>query len=140
MAFNIYKEYETDQTAEVEGIKYELRDGVHLLLARAGGANIDGRRAIERALSPFKGHGGNPATGKPADSPAGQAALAAVVAKHIILGWDGIADKDGKKITYSVANATKLLNDLPELTNEITAVAMDMRNFQREAIEEDAKS
>ena len=80
MAFNIYKEYETDQTAEVEGIKYELRDGVHLLLARAGGANIDGRRAIERALSPFKGHGDNPATGKPADSPAGQAALAAVAA------------------------------------------------------------
>jgi hypothetical protein len=69
-----------------------------------------------------------------------QKLMSEVLAKTILIGWDGVALK-GKKLAFSVENAVKLLIEYPVLRSSIMEFAQDIKNFRpAESVEEIKKS
>jgi len=58
-----------------------------------------------------------------------QKLMAEVLAKTVLIGWGGISVK-GKKLEFTVENATKLLLDYPALRTSIIDFAQEASNFR----------
>lgn len=136
---SLYSLYSTDNSIETEGFALEIWDGencIKFAIARAGGANRKFANALESGMRPHKEAINR---GKLSDEVA-EDVLTKAIAKHIVVNWDNVVDRDGKEIEYSPEAAYQLLSDLPELRSMIWAEAQKISNFQAEEREEQAKS
>jgi len=57
-------------------------------------------------------------------------------AKAVVTDWDGITDRDGKKLKCTPANVEKIFRELPLLANRVKREAYRWTNF-RAALEEE---
>jgi hypothetical protein len=56
--------------------------------------------------------------------------------QHIIKGWDGVVDSDGKTVPFTTDNVEDFLNALPDwIFEDIRNFASDIQNFISEPIE-----
>jgi len=58
-----------------------------------------------------------------------QKLMAEVLARTVLIGWEGISLK-GKKMSFSVEHATQLLIAYPSLRSAILEFAQDTKNFR----------
>lgn len=137
---SLHSQFATNEALEVDGtwFPYPQPDGsiVELKLARSGGENTAYKRELRRLLRKHKKARDIPIEQyKPAEDEICQA-----IADHILKDWrttqlDGKVEKkieggDGKMIGYSVARAKRLMQQLPELRNDVTMKSSDFTNFQ----------
>ena len=66
--------------------------------------------------------------------------LAEVYAETVLLGWDGIRDRDGQEIAFTAQAAARLLTELPELFRDIQEQAQKAANFRATELAETAKN
>jgi len=67
-------------------------------------------------------------------------ALAELYADHIIVGWKGVTDIDGKPIDYNKENVVKLLTDLDPLFKDIVEQCAVDANFAKEQEDKEVKN
>lgn len=94
----------TDPARESRGVRRFWRDGIHLVIGSLGNPayDRDRRECIRRA--------GDVLRELDPTSPEVLDVVAPAIARHILLGWDGITE-NGAPLPYSVAKATELLTD-----------------------------
>ncbi len=136
MTTSIYDLYETDMQKETEGFWHPVNKKISFLLARAGGANLNFSKAMEKKTRPHRGRGGA-FEGDEVDVELATELMQEAFAETVILDWSGITDRKGKKVAYSSAAASKLLKDLPDLFTELRDAAGKAANFRIEEIQAD---
>jgi hypothetical protein len=63
-----------------------------------------------------------------------------VFVESLLLGWSNVQGKDGKEMSFSRENALKLLEELPDLFDELYTNANKASLFRDEEQEADAKN
>lgn len=138
---SLYKAFETNEELENKGVEItvaENGDGtpIKFFVARAGKSNKKYQKALEVTFKPYRRQ-------MQLNTMAEETATALMIevfATTVLKGWENVRDKEDKPLTYSKENAVKLLTDLPELYDTLTAFANDVANFRDETLAEDAKN
>jgi hypothetical protein len=119
---SLYEMFETSADAEASGTWVSIGES-KFLLARTGGANENFQKVAKKRLAPY------------------QAALENLGKKHqdelavgifvdtVLLGWEGVSDRQGQPIEYTKESAKALLIELPNLFASLQAEAGRMSNF-----------
>jgi len=131
---SIYDLFE-ENVDEADGFILEVQDGdtsVEFKLARAGSQNKKYVTRLQALMKPYK-YQIDRGTMK---EDVAEAIMAQVIAETIILGWNGVTDRDGEEMEYTPELAKQLLLDLPALRNLIMEESQNVANFLREKREE----
>lgn len=129
MAFNPYKEFETDRDAESEGVWVDLGDGAKVKVARFN--NPAHEKAVRRHQKPYKSILN---TGRPLPKDVADEITIKTMVETILLGWEGMADRHGDPLPYTPASAERLLRDLPDFRNTVAGLALTAETFRLEAL------
>lgn len=131
---NLYEKYETDKDAEINGVPYEVTQGIIFMLARVCERNVAYQAERAKIAKHFEKQL------MTNDNPKGyQEAITRLFAKHIVKGWDGVTDREGNPLPYTVDNCVKVLTDLPDLYNELVSVAVDADQFNADMLKKTVK-
>lgn len=141
---SLRKAFKTDKTLETKGIEVDYGTSI-FTVARAGGSNKAYRKALLKALKPFR-------AALEAENLDDERALPAVIkafADHCVLdckvetpeGWKkGLeGPNDGEVWEFSHENVAKLLTEIPELYRDLQEKASGRKLFL-EDLEEAAKN
>lgn len=139
MSSPLYKLFKTDDATEQEGVWVEYGtkatgEPIRIRIARAGGGNLKYTRVLERKWKPVR----RQAQLGTLDPKLSERLLAEVYAESVILGWENVDDESGNPLPFTVANATKLLTDLPELFTDLQLQANRLALFRADLREADA--
>ena len=136
MGKTIYDIFGTCKESEQKGIRVDYGDGIVFRVARMGSANSSYAQYLKARFKPYK-HQID--TDTLPDAIAQEILLSSFV-KYVLLGWEGVTDRDGAAIPFSEDNAKKLLTDMPDLYADLQSVARDYTNFLECEREETAKN
>lgn len=138
----LYSQYETSAKLEKEGrwLNYGQNEAdgkdIRIRVARSGGGNKAFRKLMEAKTRP---HRRAIETGK-IDPDTLNAIMIEVMAQVVVVDWENVTDRDGKKLTCTKENIIKLLTDLPDLYAEILAYSQDGSVYRLEEMEEESKN
>lgn len=134
---NIYKHYQTNDTAHLGTWTKWGSDGAAFKIARASGHdNPKFKNAMERTLRRYK----NEIRLEVLPEEVSAEATYEVFADTIVLDWRGIQDENGGDLPYTRENVIRLFREIPELFDEIKTFAVDRQQFQDALMETDAKN
>lgn len=120
---DIFSTYATDEIAEVEGRWQNLSKTAKVLVARTGNAryNAEFRKALQK-------HELDLGTGNEEADKLAEEILIDVMARTVLLGWEGLSFQ-GAEVPYSVEMAKTLLR-VKDFRKRIAAVADSIDNFR----------
>ena len=131
---SIYEMFATDLKAETDGFVHRVSDKISFTLARAGGANARFSKAMEVKTRPYR----RQIAEDTMDIALANTLLIEAFAETVVLGWEGITDKEtGEEIPCTPEAAVKLLTALPDLFNELREAAAKQSNFRVAEVLED---
>ena len=112
----LYQAFETNKNLENSGIELDYGKNskgapIRIRIARAGGANKRFAKVLDRLLRPYKRQLANDQL---SDDVAKDVMIQAY-ADAVVLGWEGVEDREGNPMEFSRDNVVKLFTDLPEL-------------------------
>ena len=112
----LYQAFETNKDLENSGIELDYGknskgEPIRIRVARAGGANKRFAKVLDRLLRPHKRQLANDQL---SDDVAKDVMIQAY-ADAVVLGWEGVEDREGNPMGFSRENVVKLFTDLPEL-------------------------
>lgn len=123
---SIYSAFQTDKSAEREGITLDFGPEIgRFVIARAGGANERYKAAARRIVGP---HQRAIDMGLIGDDQAREL-IAECFAEAVILGWSGVKNAEGQEIPFSKQACKALLLELPDLFDCIRDEATKVSNF-----------
>lgn len=136
MTKSIYDAFGTDTNLEQNGIEVDYGDYGTFTIARSGGANQKYTRLLEAKSRPYRRQiaAGN------IDIELMNGIIQQVMARTIVLGWDNVYDRDGKKIKFTTDACIKLFKDLPDLYEFLRDESQMLANYLILELEEDAKN
>jgi len=127
---DLKKEFLVDSKKEIEGVWFDdFGEGVRIKLARIG--NAEYQKELTRLQRP---HRRAIRRGTLSDA-ISESILNKVVAKTIVLDWEGLAE-DGVEIPYSYENCLRILNTYKDFRDQIVEIASEMDYFRAELDEE----
>ena len=128
MKSNLDKLYKTNAEEEVEGIWFEIAEGVKFRIKRFGGKNGE---AFKRSMAKHhKPHAHRIQKGTlPADQE--NEIMTRVFVETSLIDWEGV-EIDGECKDFERELAVKFLNDLPELANDLIGYATDAENYRED--------
>lgn len=138
---SLYKAYKTDTSRENQGariVKGSNEDGTEIvfIVARTGKSNTTYKLASERAFRPHKAaiKAGN------LSNDTAEALLLDLFCGHLLKGWENVYAEDGSPMAFNETNAKKLMQDLPDLYQELVEASNDVSLFLDSNREADAKN
>lgn len=132
---NIYETFETDSKTEKDGLTIDY-GSFSFKIARAGGSNKKYNKLLETLTKPFR----RAIQTETMNEDKSKEILIEVYAKTVVIGWDGITDKDNKPLVFSVKNCIQVFSDLPDLFSDIQTQANQAALFRKSIVEEDSKN
>lgn len=138
----LYDQYETSEKLEKQGRWLDFgpaeEDGkkIRVRIARAGGMNSSFKRMMESRSRP---HRRAMEKGR-MDPDTLTRIMIEVLAETVILAWENVVDKEGKKMTCNKENKIKIMTDLPDFYAEILEYATKGDTFSMASVEEDTKN
>ena len=136
------KSYSTDTNKEIGGFKYTMdhaknEDGTiaTFVLSRMGRSNPAYLKALNAAMEPHKrkrelGTLSNEVAEK---------VLLEVFCSTIIKGWENVQNDDGKNMPFTPEAAMELMQELPDLYDELSTEASSLANFRIKREEDEGK-
>lgn len=124
MATDLYKLFETDENLETKGIGLRFGEAV-FYVKRAGGSNTAFDKAYEEKTRNMTSRLQLAALSEEQSS----ALLREVYADSVIIGWEGVRNREGEIMEFSKENFVKLMQDLPTLWRAIRTEAANHENF-----------
>ncbi len=137
---SIYDLYKTEAEQEKKGFFYKLSPTIGILMARAGGANSNFTKFIDVETRPIRKQIKGDRTSRDVLDML-QDIMKQAFAATVILDWQGITHPTtGEILPYNQENALMLMRELPDLFADLQEQAMELANFQSEALDDDAKN
>ena len=138
---SLYKNWSMDPAKEVNGVAVEFEandDGTipTFIVSRMGATNKPYLRALEQAQKPYQ----RQIQLKTINKEFHEKLILEVFATNIIKGWSNIQDENGNILTFNKENSVKILTDLPEIYDNLFAVAMSADMFKKDELEDSAKN
>jgi len=130
---DVQKRFGTSRELELNGVWVDIGDGARVLVARIGNT-----RYTEYFQKRMRPHVKALRTKTLSDAVA-EEILIDVMSNTILLGWEGIFEGD-QALPYSVANAKRLLQELPDFRKVINEIADEMEAYKAVELEEGAKN
>lgn len=139
---SLYKNFETDEKLETEGVTFELY-GNRVTMARAGAANPAFQTAMTKRTQPYRRQIANGSL----DPKKELDILMGVYVDTVITNWEvmvgkewkrGIEDRAGNLIPYTKENVKATLAALPDLFSELQALATTAAHYRKEELADDA--
>lgn len=132
----LYDIYETDKNLEREGIVLDYgtnskEERISIRVARAGGSNTKFAKVLEQKMKPYKRALANDTM----DNKVAEKLLVEAYADAIILGWEGVEDRDGNPMPFTRENVIKLFTDLPDLFVDVQQQSAKSALFRTEILE-----
>lgn len=125
---DLKKTFATDKTKEEKGVWVQGPEGSRFLVARVGNPAFN-----KLSAELMKPHRKLINMGKADDALINDLA-AEITSRTVLLGWEGVADDDGKtELPYSQAAAKKRLIDYPDFADMISGFAAQISLFQTAA-------
>lgn len=115
---SLWEQFEMDPVVEVEGIIVDYGTE-KFRIARAGGANKKFLKAIQQTNRKYRKQLEHDLM----EDELAEQIMREVYAKTIVLGWEGVTDRDGEPMEFSLENCIKLFVALPELYNDLREMA-----------------
>lgn len=123
---NLYNLYETDPKLEKEGIGLKFGTAT-FYVRRAGGANT----AFDTYMEDVTRNMTNRLQLAALTEEQSSEQLMKAYAETVILGWDGVRNRQGEHMEFTKENFTTLMRDLPTLWRAIRTEAASHENFRR---------
>jgi len=120
-----YELFGTNTDHETKGVEIDY-GSFSITVARAGGSNRKYAKILEQKTKPIRRA---LATGQ-VDPKRVVAIMREVFAEAVVLDWQGVTDKEGKKLAFNTKNCIKLFEDLPDLFADIQNQASSLQLFQ----------
>jgi len=139
---SIFDIFETDSDVETKGVLLRYSDTIRILVARAGGSNKKFERLIKNMTKPHRQLLKAMSAGTASDSDAKvlEGILQEAYSQSVVLGWEGITERDGTVIECTPANVKALFERIPQLWNDIRDFAANYMNYLAEDTDEVAKN
>jgi hypothetical protein len=134
---SLYTLYETDSDLEQGGVILNYEEGVRLKIARAGGANTKYAKSLERITRPYRRKDG---TMMHIEDDIATEMYCRVYAESVVVDWEGVTDRDGNLMEFSVENCVRLFTDLPDLFADVRNAADGIENFKMDQLEGEVKN
>lgn len=134
MSKNIYDKFATDKKAEQEGITLDYGDGLKIRIARAGGSNTKFEKLVQARLKKYERQRQLDLLEVETLRPI----LREVYAEAVVLGWEGVTNREGETLPFNKENAVKLFEDLPDLFEDIVVQAQKAVLFRQNILEAEA--
>lgn len=123
---SFYDKFQTDTNYETgEGVVLNYGELGKIRIHRAGGRNTRFQNLRQARFKPYTRQLQNDTMD---ESVARQIAIE-VYAKTVIVGWDGVKDRDGSDLPFTEENVIRLMTDLPDLFRDIQTAAEDRSMF-----------
>lgn len=138
---SLYDAYETDPQLEVDGVpvnygKNSKGQDMLIKVARAGGRNSAHQKRANAIYKPVRRQLQN----ETIDEDLLMSLTRKLYAETVVKGWEGLEDKQGNALPFSVENCIKLFEELPDIFLDIKKLADEMQIFRVAAVEDDAKN
>lgn len=132
----LYQAFETNKDLENGGIELDYGKNskgapIRIRIARAGGANKRFAKVLDRLLRPYKRQLANDQL---SDDVAKDVMIQAY-ADAVVLGWEGVEDREGNPMSFSRENVVKLFTDLPELFLDVQQQSQKAALFLQDILE-----
>lgn len=118
--------FRTNTQAEVQGVWVDVTGSFRVLVARYGNKNYTSFIRSEGQRSRTAKH----LASLRSDADDMAELVLRGVSQHILLGWSGMEDSEGKDIPYSTEKAHECLASYPEFYALILSIAQDINNFR----------
>jgi len=129
------KAFGTVKAMETEGFDLQFGPDTVVRIARAGGANVRYENAMRKHSEPYR----RAIAAGTLDDDLAQKLWQRIYAESIVLGWSGV-EIDDEPIPYTVDNAIRLFNELPEFWRIVREEATKLANFRQEDTAEMGKA
>jgi hypothetical protein len=123
------KDLEAGRGVVLDYPKYEFSITIH----RAGGANAKFQRVASAKLAPHR----RKIEAGVMDEAEANAIWADIYSEAVIVGWDGVVDRDGKPLPFNKKNCVQVLTDVPHILKDVMKCAEDVEMFK--AAQEEAE-
>jgi len=133
-AESIYDVFATDKGMERTGIELDYGKLGKIRIARAGGANNRFTKVLEQKTRPYR----RQMDADTMDEDVANTLLIEAFAETVVLGWEGIKDRNKQPMPFTRENVIKLFTDLPELFTDVREQAMKAANFRELGVETDS--
>ena len=138
---SLFKQFATNKDAETQGVWVEYgpnEDGTvpSFKLARAGKSNEKWAKLLEKATRP---HRRALELGR-LDNKISDQIFKGVFVEAVLLDWKNVKDRDGNDFPFTRSNALELMNQLPELYDDLSEKASKATLFAEVELEADAKN
>lgn len=136
---DLYEAFATDQNAETNGVvlDYGLNskgNPIQIRVARAGGANQNFAKTLERKLRPYKRMIAN----ETLDPSIAERLLVETFAETVVLSWEGVLDQQRNELPFTKDNAVRVFTDLPELFADVQKQSQKAALFRVNLREDEA--
>lgn len=122
-----------DRKKEQDGVGIQFGSTFKVLIARAGGANEDFKKAIEELTRPYR----RMIVNDMLPSELENQIMHQAYARTIVRSWENCVD-EGKDVPFSVDNCVAMFEKWPEFYDFVRAESNRTANYRAAAIEADA--
>lgn len=136
MSNNVYEVFGTNKSIEESGIILDYGE-FQIKIARAGGSNKRFEKILEQHTRSYRR---SKIDLDQLPRPVMEKVLHRVYAEGVVLGWQGVKDREGNDMPYSIDNCIKLFQDLPDLWADVVNQATSIANFKAQALESESKN
>lgn len=133
---SLYKQFETSSKHETDGVTLDFGDAGKFRIARAGGANKAYLKAIEKLSRKYRRQIALDCL----PEAKARRLFIEIYAETVMLGWEGVKDKDGNELPFTRENVVKVFTDLPDFFREIQVEASNLALYREEIDAQDAKN
>lgn len=119
---NLYEVYSSNEEMEKNGVWFEMSDTVGFKVKKFGGANAKKIQQLQaKYLKPYTRM---MKAGK-MDEKLERKLYVEIFVDGCLVDWKGVTDKDGKVLEFTRDNAISIMNDLPNLFDEVVNFCVD---------------
>lgn len=130
---NLYEAFETDPNVESdEGITLDYGKAGKIKIHRAGGSNQKFINYYRAKMKPYT----RQIQTNTMDNDVANELLIDIYTKTVIVGWEGVRDRNNNLLEFNEQNVRQVLKDLPTLFQDIQNSAQDASLFRKEMIED----
>ena len=132
---NLYGAYSADPEME-SGVGVTLNFGVcQIHTRRAGGSNKRYADALRKMTQPFRRQIQNDTV----DPDKLNEVFMRCYSRTVVLGWENVTDREGKKLEFNEVNFVQVMKDLPDLWLQLQDECTKLSNFRAVTNEEDGE-
>jgi len=130
---SIYDAFGANESFEKDGIDLDFGPAGKFRLARAGGSNKKFAKVLEARYRPYR----RQADAGTLANEVAEKLMAEAYAEAVVLGWEGVTDRNGDPIPFNKDTCIALLLELPDLFSEIREQAGQFANYRLLETEDD---